>query len=133
MAEFKVRRVSGGRGSKTSVVAFGRQEGKIMDLLWKNKVATAKDIGARLRVSLPQANVMLRRLASKGLVVREKVEQTGSRGRPSVVYGPAVSRRDFGQTLAEDLRLALLDVDERFGVSRQRERTFINSLRASRE
>lgn len=131
MVELRVRHVPGGR--RGSVVVFGREEGKIMDQVWKNKAVTPKDIKGKLRISLSQANVMLDRLVEKGLVAPDKPIRTGSRGRPSIAYHARVSREEFGDMLAEDLRLALLDVDEKFGLSRTRVQTFVDTLRARRE
>jgi len=109
------------------------EEGKIMNQLWKAGQLMPKDVAKEFKISQQQANVTLRRLISKGLVKVGETVRSGRRGRPSITYRPRISKREFGDRLAEELRLATLDVDQKFGLSKERVQTFIATLRTMHE
>ena len=96
-------------GGKGVDQVLGELESRVMNLVWENPGATAREVRSWLserNLAYTTIVTILDRLHAKGLVSREKV------GRP-FTYTGAVDREDFEAQVTRDVLVGLLKDDSR--------------------
>lgn len=86
--------------------ALGSLEQQVLDVVWELRLASVRDVHARLLPSLAYTTVMttLDRLYRKGLLTRAKSAR-------AFVYSPTVSREELQDILASEAIAGLLSGD----------------------
>lgn len=76
--------------------SLGELEHRIMDIVWKQKKSSARDIQAKLdrRLAYTTVATILNRLYEKGLVTR-------SEGKNGYTYSPKISKEKYSQNIAK--------------------------------
>jgi predicted transcriptional regulator len=102
LKEFKLRHFR--PGEKGLRKALGDLEADIMEIVWRNQMASVRDVCECLEkdreIAYTTVMTVMSRLSDKGLLRKEKDGK-------SYIYTPAISRNEFGRTFVSSLLAGL--------------------------